>query len=272
MKIFVCNKSDELINSTSLINEFKIKSTNSIIFNQEIEHSTDWKIKVTKKMEQSDFILFILGKDIFKSENLQWELSKAEELNKSIISLKASNCTDSSIDSFRNNYIFENVSECWDYVMNEYKNKQLLLVEQYKMMTTSTEKVTQERSKINNLFITIISSLISITFLVGKSLDFNIIATIVIIIFMGLALLSTYSWEKLIKSYANLNKGKFLVIDKLEKQLNINMFKDEWDILTNVINYESNSKTERSIAISFRWFIFITLILEVIYLLTILKQ
>ena len=272
MKIFVCNRSNELESTTSLVNELNIMAMNSIIFTQEIDHSNKWKEKVTKKMEDADFILFILGNNIFESENLKWELNKAEELNKNIIGLKSSTFTGNTINNFGNNYVFGNVLQCFNYLQNKYKEKQLLLVEQYKMMVISTEKVTEQRSKVNNLFLTITASLLSITFVIGKSLEFSIIAIIVMLFFTILTLIVTYSWEKLVKSYGDLNKGKFLIIDKIEKQLTINMFKDEWEILTKRIKYKPNSQTEKSIVIYFRWFIFITAIFEFIYFLILLQK
>ena len=87
-----------------------------------------------------------------------------------------------------------------------------------------------------------------------------------------LALLTTYFWDKLVNSYGKLNTGKFKVIDRIEKELRTNMFEEEWRILTQEINYEPNTRTETKIVERFRLFIFLTLAIEVGYLLYELYQ
>jgi hypothetical protein len=133
-------------------------------------------------------------------------------------------------------------------------------------MVSSTEKVTDSRLKVNNLFLTVSSTIISIGFVLGKTFGFTLPVLIVMLVLTALALLISYSWEKLINSYALLNKGKFRVIDKIEKQLRTNMFEDEWEILTQDIKYKPNSETEKNIVKYFRIFIIILGILELIYL------
>ena len=133
-------------------------------------------------------------------------------------------------------------------------------------MVSSTEKVTDSRLKVNNLFLTVSSTIISIGFVLGKTFGFTIPVIIGMLVLTALALLISYSWEKLIDSYALLNEGKFRVIDKIEKQLRTNMFEDEWKILTQEIKYKPNSETEKNIVQYFRVFIIILGVLELIYL------
>lgn len=40
-----------------------------------------------------------------------------------------------------------------------------------------------------------------------------------------------YYWYRLINSYAGLNRGKFEIIHKMEKQLPVQLFADEWTVL-----------------------------------------
>jgi Zn-dependent protease with chaperone function len=133
-------------------------------------------------------------------------------------------------------------------------------------MVSSTEKVTESRMKVNNLFITITSSILSVGFVLGKTFGFSIKAMLGMLALTILSLIISYFWKKLILSYALLNRGKFKVIDKIEKQLRTNMFEDEWNILTQKIKYEPNSKTETSIIEIFRIFIYIVGALELFYI------
>jgi len=44
-------------------------------------------------------------------------------------------------------------------------------------------------------------------------------------------MLICYSWYRLIRSYKDLNSGKFKVVHEIEKLLPISPFDDEWEIL-----------------------------------------
>jgi len=133
-------------------------------------------------------------------------------------------------------------------------------------MVSSTEKVTDARMKVNNLFFTITSSILSVAFVLGKTYSFVPLSVLAMAVLMLLALLTTFFWDKLVSSYGKLNTGKFKLIDRLEKELRTNMFEEEWRILTQEIEYEPNTKTETKIVERFRLFIFITLAIELGYL------
>jgi hypothetical protein len=139
-------------------------------------------------------------------------------------------------------------------------------MEQYKIMVGSTEKVTEQRLKVHNLFFTIISSLLSVAFILTKSFSFSTLSIVISLLLTLLAFLASFFWENLIVSYGKLNKGKFRVINKIEKELRSNMFENEWDILKNEIGYQPNSETEKNIIIKFRLFIIILGIAEIAYI------
>jgi hypothetical protein len=120
--------------------------------------------------------------------------------------------------------------------------------------------------KVNNLFFTITSSILSVAFVLGKTYSFAPLSVFAMFILTFLALLTSYFWEKLVNSYGKLNTGKFKVIDRLEKELRTNMFEEEWQILTNDIKYEPNTRTETKIVQRFRYFIYAILTVEVLYL------
>lgn len=266
MKLFVCNRSTDLSATQSVIDELFVESKNFIAVQQEIEHSENWKTLVENKMNESDFVLFIVGDSTFESEQIIWEYAKAKDLNKRIIGYKLPTATQESILFCQGFQVFENVQNCFAFLTKVFDDDRKLKFEQYKIMVSSTEKVTDSRLKVNNLFLTVSSTIISIGFVLGKTFGFTIPVVIGMLVLTALALLISYSWEKLINSYALLNQGKFRVIDKIEKQLRTNMFEDEWKILTQDIKYKPNSETEKNIVKYFRTFIIILGILELIYL------
>lgn len=162
--------------------------------------------------------------------------------------------------------MFDNPDHCIKFLTKTYDDDRKLKFDQYKIMVGSTEKVTENRMKVNNLFFTITSSILSVGFVLGKTFGFTLKAMLGMLTLTILSLIVSYFWEKLIQSYALLNRGKFKVIDKIEKQLRTNMFEDEWKILTQEIKYEPNSKTETTIIEYFRIFIYVVGAFEIFYI------
>ncbi|PCJ24178.1 MAG: hypothetical protein COA97_10380 [Flavobacteriales bacterium] len=266
MRIFVCNRSSDSDKSKDVLKTLLECSGNSIAILQEIKHSENWKQNVGKKFQEVDFVLFLLGEDTFQSEQVKWEFSECKKLNKRIIAIKLDNISNESLNFCEGIYVFDNSEQCFKYLEKSFEDNQKLRLEQYKIMVGSTEKVTDQRLKVNNLFFTVTSSILSISVVLGKAFDFTIFGTIGMVVLTLLAFLVSFFWEKLINSYGQLNKGKFKVIDKIEKQLRTNMFEDEWNILTQEIKYEPNTKTEAKIIQRFRIFIGIIGSVELIYL------
>lgn len=268
MKIFICNRSVDSNNSNTIIAELLKESANCIAVLQEKEHSENWKEKVKLKFQEVDFILFLIDDDTFQSENIQWELENAKKDNKQIVCIKlSSNLSEPSMHNYEGIPVFDDAKQCYKYLKSAFKQNQALLLEQYKIMVTSTEKVTEQRLKVNNLFFTVTSSILSVAFLIGKTLKFSILGIIGMLVFTSMALMISFFWEKLINSYGTLNQGKFIVINKIENKLRTNIFEDEWKILTEQIQYESNTKTENTIIKYYRYFIYLIGFFEVVILL-----
>jgi hypothetical protein len=266
MKVFICNRTIDKDAVNDIIDQLFKESENFLAVLRETEHSDTWKTGVERKMHECDFVLFVLGDATFSSDQLKWEYAKAKQLNKHIVGLKLSSVTEESILFCQGFQVFDNAKQCFKFLQKTYEDERKLKFEQYKMMVSSTEKVTESRMKVNNLFFTITSSILSVSFVLGKTFNFTIASTIGMIVLTTLSYLVSFFWEKLIDSYGRLNKGKFKVIDKIEKHLRTNMFEDEWKILTEEINYEPNSITEIKVIKYFRRFILVVGISELVYL------
>lgn len=265
MKIFICNRSIDSVNANKTIENLLGESENSVAVLRETEHSENWKIEVEKKFNEVDFVLFLLGDKTFESDQIKWEYAKAKQLNKQIFALKLSNPSEDSIIFCQGFQVFDSVKQCLKHLTKVFEDDRQLLLEQYKIMVASTEKVTDQRLKVNNLFFTVTSSILSVALVLGKTLEFSLAGTIAMIILTIMAFLVSFFWEKLIHSYGNLNKGKFKVINNIEKQLRTNMFEYEWKILTKEIEYEPNTKTEAKVIQRFRVFIVLVVVAELIY-------
>ena len=243
-------------------------SDESIAVLREAEHSNNWKERVENQLKEVDFVIFMLGSNTFESDPIKWEYAKAKALNKQIVGLKLNGASEESILFCQGFPVFSKPSQCWKYLEITYQEDRQLLLEQYKIMVGSTEKVTDQRLRVNNLFFTVTSSILSVSLVVGKALEFSIVGAIGMLALAGMAFLNTFLWEKLIRSYGKLNTGKFTVIDQIEKQLRTNMFEHEWKILKSDVGYESNTETEATVVKRFRWFVLLIAVIEVGYVLS----
>lgn len=255
MKIFIaCSHADELLINLKL-NEFEAISDKKIFeIYRENTLSNDWKNNVIKKVEFCDFFLIILGPtDVFSNLNIQWEISQAQLLDTPIYGLELGNvCQSDDYKKFINNYPFfkltKNLLDTLSYE-NELNAKNKL--ESYKILVTSSEKVTEQRSKVHTLFLALLTAIISlsIAFIQKQGVDKY---SIILMFFVNIIIiLITVLWEKMIESYGKLNSAKFKIINSLEKKLRVNNFDKEW-ILLQKNNYLTTTSLEKKLVNSIR--------------------
>ena len=234
IRFFVANTSKELVFVEPLTKELKLLNTANMILQEKIS-SPDWQENVEKKIQNSDFFVVMIGQDTLKNSNIRWEIQQAQKEGVPICGLKLSNFKETiEVKNFKNEYLlFDNCNDLNSFIKNEIIEIRKVSLESYKIFVGSTEKVTDQRSKVHTLFFTLLASLMTLSFLIANSTKFNAIGITVVFFIVIIALFLVYSWEKLVDSYGMLNKGKFEIIYKLEKQLRINHFENEWDILQN---------------------------------------
>ena len=113
-----------------------------------------------------------------------------------------------------------------DYGVN-YKEH---LFEQYKIYVESVEKTSDRRQHANNYFITINTALISLIGLSFQIKFFENISGIKSVLALLGVIICIVFWY-LIRSYKQLNTGKFDVIHKIEENLPLALYKYEWEVL-----------------------------------------
>jgi hypothetical protein len=192
MKIFICYRSIDQTEGNKLITHLLRESENSIAVLTETEHSENWKINVEKKINESDFVIFLIGSKTFKSEQIIWEYAKAKDLNKRIVGIKLNNASEESILFCQGFQVFKDAKESLKFLTKTFDYDRQLKLEQYKIMVSSTEKVSEQRLKVNNLFFTITSSILSVGFILGKTFGFTLISLFAVSSLTLLALLATY--------------------------------------------------------------------------------
>jgi hypothetical protein len=104
------------------------------------------------------------------------------------------------------------------------------LFEQYKLAVEMADRVSARRMQANSFFLGVNTALVSIFSLLFK--DTDLLPTGL----LGLApvvavLLLCYVWWRIVKSYRQLNSGKYAVVLELEKLLPVAPYAAEWEAL-----------------------------------------
>ncbi len=109
-------------------------------------------------------------------------------------------------------------------------NYQQHLFEQYKLYVEGAEKISDRRQNANNYFITINTALIT---LLGFSFQVSFLENLswVRILLAGVGIVICVIFWHLLRSYKQLNTGKFNVIHEIEKYLPAALYDYEWKVL-----------------------------------------
>lgn len=100
------------------------------------------------------------------------------------------------------------------------------ILEMYKIYLEMTDRISNRRQSANSFFLSINSALIGFIgyISVREDLKFNWIIALAGIILC-------YTWYRIVRSYKDLNSGKFRVIHEIEKELPISPYDAEWKTL-----------------------------------------
>jgi len=104
------------------------------------------------------------------------------------------------------------------------------IIEIYKAYLQMADKISDRRQSANSYFLTIntvivgLISYISLGSVIKNSHPFYGLVSVA-------GMVICYSWYRLIRSYKDINSGKFKVVHEIEKHLPISPFDDEWEIL-----------------------------------------
>lgn len=104
------------------------------------------------------------------------------------------------------------------------------LFEQYRMLVDSVEKTSDRRLQANNYFITINTAIFTLIGLTYQIDAINNSSQLRIMLSAAGALVSLIFFF-LIRSYKQLNTGKFTVIHKIEERLPLKLYEFEWKVL-----------------------------------------
>lgn len=112
--------------------------------------------------------------------------------------------------------------------MNEDKQE---LLEIYKLHSELADRVSQRREGANRLFVSLLTGIL---ILLAAILRFGAGAVPVWVVLLAVGILGislSASWYVVIRSYRQLNAGKFDALHELEEKLAYPFFKREWELL-----------------------------------------
>ena len=136
----------------------------------------------------------------------------------------------------------------------EKSNAGSTLLAQYKLFMETSERLVERRQKMNAFFLSVNAVLVSAMGLATKdTLDIELAVIVVVSISMS-GVVMCVTWKKLVRSYAQLNTGKFAVIHLMEAHLPAALFQAEWAALgegKDPAKYSSFTRTERIVPIAF---------------------
>ena len=106
------------------------------------------------------------------------------------------------------------------------------LLQQYLLYVQMADKISERRSLGNTFFLTANTAILSALGIITATYPFPTISGgfLAFVASLSPALLC-YAWFRIVKSYQQLNTGKFAVIHEIEKKLPLALFKAEWEAL-----------------------------------------
>jgi hypothetical protein len=103
--------------------------------------------------------------------------------------------------------------------------------EQYKIMVESSERLVARRQGVNTFFLTANGAIITAIGILVQASGVAYLRAVAIVALAVAAILISIAWSLLIRSFGQLNTGKFAVINRIERRLPLGLFSAEWEAL-----------------------------------------
>ena len=115
--------------------------------------------------------------------------------------------------------------------LKQKEQDKTVLLEQYKLMVSTAENASDRRSRNNQLYLSLTTFLISVASFLTQIEEVQSWQYVIWIGLSVVGVLICILWYVNIRSFRQLNAGKYQVILELEKQLPAQPFQDEWAML-----------------------------------------
>lgn len=104
------------------------------------------------------------------------------------------------------------------------------LLEQYKLYVEMADRISHRRQTANSFFLSINTAVIALVGYLNTAIETKSMAGFVWPVALA-GIVICYLWYRLIRSYRDLNTGKFKVIHMIEEKLPIKPYDAEWEVL-----------------------------------------
>jgi hypothetical protein len=104
------------------------------------------------------------------------------------------------------------------------------LLEQYKLYVQMADKISERRQTANTFFLTINTALVAMLGIAWRPAE-RLVGPMWYLIVGVSGLVLCYSWYRLVRSYRDLNSGKFRIVHAIEQLLPIRPYDAEWTIV-----------------------------------------
>lgn len=243
MKLFVIHRFKDRYRSKSKIKQLaRVLSIKIEPIFLDSSGNGKWKQAAENAIHQAEAVIVFDPESCEESDNARWEIEKATKAEKCIIELDGTNENAIAITKLKSLYELEDEFESC-FSSNNEKTFEL-----YKLMVESSDSLIQRRQKTNAFFITVIGSMLAIAGLLSKTGTINEGPISLLYGFSVVGILLCNSWRNLIDNYGKLNKAKFDVILRLEKNLGAQIYSAEWVSLGKGLRphkYKSFTSTEK---------------------------
>ena len=225
--------------------------------------SSEWKKEAIEAISEAEVAILYDRSSCEESENARWEIQRVEESGLPIVDIHPDDTPSVVCSKLKPIYDFkEEFDECF---MKKDGGNTLDL---YKLMLDSSEALIQRRQKTNTFFISAIGSIFAIAGLIVKVKELQSDTIWLLYVFLAVGLLLCNSWRNLIDNYGKLNKAKYDVILRLEKDLDAQIYTAEWVSLGKGLRprkYKSFTETEKNVPCYFGLLIIILIIAAILW-------
>ncbi|MBQ9707184.1 MAG: hypothetical protein IJV78_04765 [Clostridia bacterium] len=269
MKLFICYKGEDYDRVVQTMNTLRDISPDIQI--SIIRNAKNWKSLSKSHITKADYVIYLAGH--VYSDNIDWEIDTAIKYGHKVRCVKLYDdvqLTDSRLfkqDTFDKSKQTLKIEEpiTMDQLVNlikgdsAYLTKKLfesgvednnLLVEQYKVLLSTSESLIERRQKLTTTYLSIFSVMLPVlsAMLTFEQAFLQLGAFFVSAICIILCL----SWRGTIISYGKSNLAKFAILEEMEKQLPVAMFASEWLVLNRITTrYKSFTNRETTIPVIF---------------------
>lgn len=286
MKLFICYKGEDYDRVVQTMNTLRDISPDIQI--SIIRNAKNWKSLSKSHITKADYVIYLAGKTY--SDNIDWEIDTAIKYGHKVRCVKLYDdvqLTDKRLfkqDSFDKSKKTLKIEE--PITMEQliglikgdsaYLNQKLfqsgvednnLLVEQYKILLSTSESLIERRQKLTTTYLSIFSVMLPV---LSAMLTFEQAFLQLGAFFVScICIILCFSWRGTIISYGKSNRAKFAILEEMEKQLPVAMFASEWLVLKRITTkYKSFTNRETTIPVIFIAIYTIFAIMSLVFFIT----